>query len=68
MRSITHVLRNFKLRWTEELETAAIEQACRDAQMSWIESTLNPIVTIQLSSCKFYTATPQSNIFRISPS
>ena len=48
MRSITHVLRNFKLRWTEELETAAIEQACRDAGMDWIESTLNPIVTIQL--------------------
>ena len=48
MRSITEVMRNFKLRWTEELEADAIEQACRDANMNWIESTLNPIVTVQL--------------------
>ena len=48
MRSITEVVRNFKLRWTEELEPAAIEKACVDAGMNWINSTLNPVVTIQL--------------------
>lgn len=48
MRSISEVVRNFKLRWTEELETDAIEQACRDAKMTWIQSTLNPIVTVQI--------------------
>ena len=48
MRSISEVVRNFKLRWTEELETDAIEQACRDAKMTWIQSTLNPIVTVQV--------------------
>lgn len=48
MRSITEVVRNFKLRWTEELEADAIERACHDAKMTWIQSTLNPIVTIQI--------------------
>lgn len=48
MRSISEVVRNFKLRWTEELETDAIEQACRDAKMTWIQSTLTPIVTVQI--------------------
>ncbi len=48
MRSITEVIRHFKLRWTEELEPAAIERACRDANMVWIDSTLNPVVTIQV--------------------
>ena len=48
MRSITAVLRNLKLHWTEELEAPAIEKACRDANMMWIDSTLNPVVTIQV--------------------
>jgi len=48
MRSIMEVVRGFRLRWTEELQSEAIEEACRDAGMSWIESTLNPIVTIQI--------------------
>lgn len=48
MRSITDVIRHFKLHWTEELNGPAITRACRDAKMSWIESTLNPVVTIQI--------------------
>ena len=48
MRSMTDVIRGFKLRWTEELEGPAIAEACRDAKMSWIDSTLNPVVTIQV--------------------
>ena len=48
MRSITDVVRNFKQNWTEELSAISIEQACRQAGMSWHDSTLNPIVTIQI--------------------
>ncbi len=48
MRSITDVVRLFKLNWTEELSPTAIAQACRDAGMSWNESALNPVVTIQI--------------------
>lgn len=48
MRSITDVIRQFKLNWTEQLDAKAITAACQDAQMSWIQSTLNPIVTIQI--------------------
>jgi hypothetical protein len=48
MRSITDVIRQFKLNWTDQLDAPAIAAACRDAQMSWIESLLNPVVTIQI--------------------
>jgi len=48
MRSITDVVRKFKQNWTEELSPSAIERSCRQAGMSWIDSTLNPIVTIQI--------------------
>lgn len=48
MRSITDVLARFKQNWTEELSPAAIAQACRDAGMSWNNSRLNPVVTIQI--------------------
>ena len=48
MVSITDVLRRFKESWTEELTPDCIAQACRDAGMTWKESTLNPIVTIQI--------------------
>lgn len=48
MRCITDVIRNFKQNWTEELSTNAIAQACRDAGMMWHNSTLNPVVTIQI--------------------
>jgi len=48
MGSIASILQRFKQNWTEELSTAAIAQACRDAGMKWYESALNPVVTIQL--------------------
>lgn len=48
MRSITEIVKEFKLNWTEELNSQNIAQACRDSGMSWIESTLNPVVTIQI--------------------
>lgn len=48
MRSIAQIIRRFKLSWTEELSPPAIRQACRDAGMEWLESTLNPVVTIQV--------------------
>lgn len=48
MVSITDVLRRFKQNWSEELSPAAIAQACRDAGLRWYESTLNPVVTIQI--------------------
>ena len=48
MRSITNIVGRFKQNWTEELSTAAIAQAARDAGMTWHNSALNPIVTIQI--------------------
>jgi hypothetical protein len=48
MVSIADVLRRFKQDWTEELSCDAIAEACRDGGMRWYESTLNPIVTIQI--------------------
>ena len=48
MHSITDVIGRFKQRWTEELSAAAIAQACRDEDMTWNNSALNPIVTIQI--------------------
>ncbi len=48
MRIITDVIRQFKQSWTEELSAVAIEQACRAEGMQWNQSTLNPIVTVQI--------------------
>ena len=48
MVSITDVLRRFKQNWTEELTPEALAGVCREAGMRWYESTLNPIVTIQI--------------------
>jgi hypothetical protein len=48
MRSITDVVRQFKQNWTEEISPSAIAQACCDAGMSWNDSLLNPVVTIQI--------------------
>ena len=48
MRSITEIVRQFKQDWTEEINPARIEQACRDCGLRWIDSVLNPVVTIQL--------------------
>jgi hypothetical protein len=48
MRSITKIVDGFKQNWTRELSEDAIAQAARDAGMTWYESTLNPIATIQV--------------------
>lgn len=48
MRSITDVIRHFKQNWMRELCPEAIERACRDHGMTWRQSTLNPIVTVQV--------------------
>jgi hypothetical protein len=48
MRSITEIVDRFKQNWTGELSSAAVAQACRDAGMTWHDSALNPIVTVQV--------------------
>ena len=48
MRSITEILAQFKQKWMEELSPAAIAQAARDAGMTWNNSMLNPVTTIQI--------------------
>jgi hypothetical protein len=48
VRSITDVICQFKLNWTDQLDGQAIAAACQDPQMSWLQSTLNPIVTVQI--------------------
>ena len=48
MRSITEIVKQFKQNWTEELNSQNIAEACRDSGMTWIESMLNPVVTIQI--------------------
>ena len=48
MRSITEIVKQFKQNWTEKLNPKKIANACRDSGMRWIESMLNPVVTIQV--------------------
>jgi hypothetical protein len=48
MRSIFEVVQQFKQHWTDELSVSAISRACRDAGMTWYESMLNPVTTIQI--------------------
>ena len=48
MRSITDVIEHFKRNWTEELSVTAIAQVCREAGMTWRETMLNPVMTIQI--------------------
>lgn len=48
MRSITDILARFKQNWTEELSPDAITQACLETGMTWHDSMLNPVVTIQI--------------------
>ena len=48
MRSITEIVDRFKQNWTGELSSAAVAQACRDAGMTWHDSMLTPIVTVQV--------------------
>jgi hypothetical protein len=48
VRSITGIVKQFKQNWTEELNPQNIELACRDCGMTWLQSMLNPVVTIQI--------------------
>ena len=46
--SIAEVVRQFKQAWTIQLEPQAIEDACREAGLTWRDRLLNPVVTVQL--------------------
>jgi len=46
--SIAHVVRQFKNNWSNELDEEAVEKACRDHDMTWNDSLLNPIMTIKI--------------------
>ena len=48
MRSITDVIEQFKQNWTQQLSEAGISEACREADMTWHDSILNPITTVQI--------------------
>ena len=48
MQTISKIVARFKESWTEQISPACIRQACLDAKLKWIESTLNPVVCIQL--------------------
>lgn len=48
VRSITEIVKHFKQNWTEELSDTRIANACRDSGMTWLDSMLNPVVTIQI--------------------
>ena len=66
MRSITEIVKQFKENWTEEINPVNIEQACRDSGMTWIDSMLNPVVTIQLfflQSCMAIRHAPTCHIW-----
>ena len=65
MRSITDVVRQFKQNWTQQLSETGIDEACRRSGMTWIDSTLNPITTVQIFFCRYYTAIRPVSICRI---
>ena len=48
MRSITRIVKQFKQNWIKELDDDSIARACRDAGMTWLDSMLNPVVTVQI--------------------
>ena len=48
MRSVTQIVKQFKQNWIKELDDDSIAQACRDAGMTWLDSMLNPVVTVQI--------------------
>ena len=48
MQTISKIVAQFKESWTEQISPACIRQACLDAKLKWTESTLNPVVCIQL--------------------
>lgn len=48
MRSITEIVKQFKQDWTEELNAESITNACHKSGMTWLNSMLNPVITIQI--------------------
>jgi hypothetical protein len=46
--SITDLVKQFKQKWTRELEPEMITQACRDSGYHWKERDLGPVATLQL--------------------
>ena len=48
MRSTTEIVKQFKQIWTEELNAKNIAATCRQWGMKWIDSMLNPVVTVQI--------------------
>ena len=48
LRRITDVLNQFKQDWMVQLDEQGIADACIDSGMTWIESLLNPITTVQI--------------------
>lgn len=48
MRSIAEIVKHFKQNWITELSDESIASACRDCGMTWLDSMLNPVVTIQI--------------------
>ncbi len=53
MRSITDVIGQFKQNWTRQLGEEGISEACRETGMTWIDSALNPIITVQIFFLQF---------------
>src|SRR5690606_17062490 len=48
MTSISQVIRQFKQQWTQQLDDAAIEDACRACDVQWRDRLLTPAYTIKL--------------------
>ena len=48
LRRITDVLNQFKQDWMVQLDEQGIAEACVDSGMTWLESLLNPVTTIQI--------------------
>ena len=48
LRRITDILNQLKQDWIVQLDEQGIAEACIDSGMSWIDSLLNPVTTIQI--------------------
>lgn len=48
MHRISDILNQLKQDWTVQLSEQGIAEACIDSGMSWIDSLLNPVTTIQI--------------------
>ncbi|HTN73623.1 MAG TPA: transposase [Pirellulaceae bacterium] len=48
MYSISQVVRQFKQRWTQQLDEQLISAVCRQAGLRWRERILTPVFTVQL--------------------